>query len=361
MGEIVVEKSLQRIIIGVIFFITTIIVAVIGYVAAGWELIDAIYMVIITIFGVGYGEVKPLESVSLKVFTILVIIAGVLSVTYIVSGIVQSVAAGEIRQALSLKRMSETIANLKGHVIVCGYGRIGQLLAQQLQRDGLPFIVVDSDPQRINLGQEQGYLMHLGNATDEPSLEAVGIRRARALATVLPDDAANVFITLTARELNSSITILSRGELPSTEKKLRLAGADHVVLPATISAGRMANLLINPAAEDFLAQGKGRKALNQLLSEIDIQLSELPVEPHSSLVGATIRDIETQGKGTFIIVALRRQSGEILVHPTQQVFLSAGDALILMGHQGDLPSVIKRQLVKPELRYRGARVRHRRS
>ncbi|MEL6230892.1 MAG: NAD-binding protein [Cyanobacteria bacterium J06627_3] len=351
------EKSLQRIFIGVGFFVTTVIVAVVGYVAAGWALMDAIYMVVITIFGVGYGEVKPLESNSLKVFTILVIIAGVLSVTYIISGVVQSVAAGEIRQALSLKRMSETIANLKGHVIICGYGRIGQLLAQQLQQDGLPFIVIDADPVRVTLGQEQGYLMHLGNATDEDSLEAVGIHRARALATVLPDDAANVFITLTARELNNSIAILARGELPSTEKKLRLAGANHVVLPATISAGRMANLLINPAAEDFLAQGEGRMALNQLLGEIDIQLSELPVESQSGLVGATIRDIETQGHGTFIIVALRRQSGEMLIHPKQDTFLISGDALILMGHQGDLPSVIKRQLVKPELRYRGARVR----
>ncbi|MEM9485439.1 MAG: NAD-binding protein [Cyanobacteria bacterium P01_F01_bin.116] len=351
------EKSLQRIFIGVGFFITTVMVAVIGYVAAGWALMDAIYMVVITIFGVGYGEVKPLESNSLKVFTILVIIAGVLSVTYIISGVVQSVTAGEIRQALSLKRMSETIANLKDHVIICGYGRIGQLLCQQLKQDGLPFIVVDADPQRVSLGQDNGYLMHLGNATDEASLEAVGIHRARALATVLPDDAANVFITLTARELNNKITILARGELPSTEKKLRLAGADHVVLPATISAGRMANLLINPAAEDFLAQGDGRNALNQLLDEIDIQLRELPIEPQSSLVGATIRDIETQGHGTFIIVALRRQSGEILIHPSQNTYLSSGDALIIMGHQGDLPSLIKRQLVKPELRYRGARVR----
>ena len=351
------EKSLQRILIGTSFFIVTVIVAVVGYVVAGWELMDAIYMVVITIFGVGYGEVKPLESNSLKVFTILVIIAGVLSVTYIISGVVQSVAAGEIRQALSLKRMSETIANLKNHVIVCGYGRIGQLLAQQLYQDGLPFVVLDSDPQRVALGQEQGYLMHLGNATDELSLETVGIHQARALATVLPDDAANVFITLTARELNSRITILSRGELPSTEKKLRLAGSDHVVLPATISAGRMANLLINPAAEDFLAKGEGRDVLNQMLLEIDIQLSELPVEPQSSLVGATIKDLETQGHGTFIIVALRRQAGEILVHPKQDTFLATGDVLILMGHQGDLPSVIKRQLVKPELRYRGARVR----
>ncbi|NEQ50774.1 MAG: potassium channel protein [Leptolyngbya sp. SIO3F4] len=351
------EKSLQRIVIGVGFFVSTVIVAVIGYVAAGWTLMDAIYMVVITIFGVGYGEVKPLESNSLKLFTILVIIAGVISVTYIISGVVQSVAAGEIRQALSLKRMSATIANLKGHVIICGYGRIGQLLCQQLKKDGLPFIVVDADPQRVSLGQEEGYLMHLGNATDEASLEAVGVHRARALATVLPDDAANVFITLTARELNNSITILARGELPSTEKKLRLAGADHVVLPATISAGRMANLLINPAAEDFLSQGEGRNALNQLLSEIDIQLSELPVESQSNLVGATIRDIETQGHGTFIIVALRRQSGEILIHPSQDTFLAPGDALILMGHQGDLPSMIKRQLVKPKLAgvYRGQR------
>ncbi|NEP16766.1 MAG: potassium channel family protein [Leptolyngbya sp. SIO4C1] len=228
------ESSLRRIVLGLAFFSLTVISAVGGYILAGWAPLDAIYMVVITIFGVGYGEVKPLESSTLKIFTILVIVAGALSVAYTVSGIVQAIAAGEVHKALNLKRMTQTIANLNAHIIICGYGRIGQLLAERLSASRTAFVVIDSEPSRIAAGQAQGYLMHLGNAADESSLQAVGIHRAKAIATVLPDDAMNVFISLTARELNPRLMILARGELPSTEKKLRLAGANHVVSPTTI-------------------------------------------------------------------------------------------------------------------------------
>ncbi|MEM9162753.1 MAG: potassium channel protein [Cyanobacteria bacterium P01_F01_bin.4] len=351
------ETSLRRIVLGFVFFSLTVVVAVGGYIFAGWSPLDAIYMVVITIFGVGYGEVKPLESPAIKVFTILVIIAGALSVAYIVSGIVQAIAAGEVRKALNLKRMTQTIASLNAHVIICGYGRIGQMLAQRLADTRAAFVVLDSDPTRITAGQELGYLMYLGNAADEGCLQAVGIHRAKALATVLPDDAMNVFISLTARELNPDLMILARGELPSTEKKLRLAGADHVVSPTTISAMRIAHVLTNPAAVDFLSQGEDRTMLNSLLAEIDIHITELPVEAQSRLVKATIGDIEVRGKGTFIIVALRRLGGETLIHPGQETILEAGDSVLIMGHQGDMPNFIQRHAARKELRYRGARVR----
>ena len=245
------QTSFQRIATGVVIFTLTVVAAVTGYVIAGWTLLDAIYMVVITIFGVGYGEVQPLSSIPLKVFTILVIIAGALSVAYTVSGFVQLITEGEIRKHLTTKRMNEDIQLLEDHVIICGFGRIGQMVARQLKAAHQPFVVLDNDPDRIELAREQGYLMCLGNATDETNLEAVRIQKARILATVLPNDAANVFITLTAREMNPQLIILARGEIPSTEKKLRLAGADHVVLPATISAARMTHLITNPYAVDF--------------------------------------------------------------------------------------------------------------
>ncbi|MEO0541162.1 MAG: NAD-binding protein [Cyanobacteria bacterium P01_A01_bin.105] len=356
------DKSVQRIAIGVTFFTITILVAVCGYVIAGWSLLEAVYMVVITVFGVGYGEVRPIEGASLKAFTILVIIAGALSVAYIISGIIQVVAAGEIQKALDLRRMVQTIENLSGHIIICGYGRIGQTLAQQLTAEHRAFVVLDSNPDKISRGQALGYLCYLGNAADEVDLEAVGIHRADAIATVLPDDAVNVFVTLTARELNSSLMILARGEAAATEKKLRLAGANHVVLPTSISALRMAHLLINPATEDFLAQidsgqANGRNNLNQLLAEIDIQIREVPVNPQSELIGKTIGDIEVKGRGTFIIVALRRRYGEILVHPDRQVALHDGDAVLIMGHPDDMPTMIRNQMSRPKLQYRGARVR----
>ncbi|HEY9889869.1 MAG TPA: NAD-binding protein [Candidatus Obscuribacterales bacterium] len=348
------QNSLQRITIGAITFAATVIIAVSGYVIAGWSVLDAIYMVVITIFGVGYGEVQPLNTPGLKVFTMLVIIAGVLSAAYTVSGFVQLITVGEIRKLLHVKRMNQDIERLEKHVIICGFGRIGQMLAKHLKSTHQSFVVIDNDPERVALAQEQGYLMYLGNATDEINLQAVGTHKARTLATVLPDDAANVFITLTAREMNPHLNILARGEIPSTEKKLRLAGANHVVLPATISATRLYYLITHPLAMDFLAQTEGHANLNELLAELDIQLQELPI--NHSLVGGTIGDVEMRGKGTFIIVALRRVNGEVVVHPGRDLYLAQGDTLMIMGHQDDMPNFAQRAAMKREMRYRGARL-----
>ncbi|MGD1860016.1 MAG: potassium channel family protein [Leptolyngbyaceae cyanobacterium] len=349
------QTSFQRIVTGIFIFLLTVTVAVMGYVSAGWTLLDAIYMVVITIFGVGYGEVQPLTSAPLKVFTILVIIAGVLSVAYTVSGFVQLITEGEIRKLLNTKRMNKDIEQLEQHVIICGFGRIGQMLARQLKAAHQPFVVIDNNSDRIELAREQGYLLFLGNATDETNLETVQLRKATTLATVLPNDAANVFITLTAREMNPQLVILARGEIPSTEKKLRLAGADHVVLPATISAARMAHLITNPSAVDFLAQTDGQASLNELLAELDIQIQEMPIQ--AALVGGTVGDVEVRGKGTFIIVALRRAEGEVIVHPQRNLYLLKGDTLMLMGHQGDMPNFAQQAALKREMRYRGARIR----
>ncbi|MBW4481836.1 MAG: NAD-binding protein [Tildeniella torsiva UHER 1998/13D] len=351
------NSSFRRIVTGVIFFTLTVVAAVIGYMVAGWNFLDAIYMVVITIFGVGYGEVQPLTSPPLKVFTIFVIIAGALSVAYIVSGFVQMITEGEIHRALNVKRMTKEIDSLEDHVIICGFGRIGQLVARKLKRDRQPFIIVDNDPERVALAQEQGYLMHQGNATDETALEAAGIHRAKSLATVLPNDAANVFITLTAREMNPALMILARGEMPSTEKKLRLAGANHVVLPASISALRMAHLISHPSAVDFLSQTDGQHGLNEFLAELDIQLNELVIDATSPLIGGTIGDIEVKGQGTFITVALRRADGEVIIHPSRATYLALGDSIILMGHQGDMPNFAQQNAIKKEMRYRGARLR----
>ena len=349
------QTSFQRIVTGFAVFILTVVVAVSGYVMAGWTLLDAIYMVVITIFGVGYGEVQPLESPAIRVFTILVIIAGVLSAAYIVSGFVQLITEGEIRRALNLKRMTREIEHLENHVIICGYGRIGQMVARQLKQMHQLFVVIDASSDRIALARDRGFLMYQGNATDETVLHEAGIHRARVLATVLPDDATNVFITLTARELNPKLMIVARGELPSTEKKLRLAGADQVVLPASISANRMAHLISNPTAVDFLSQGGGRSELNEMLTELDIQLTELQVD--GGMAGGTISDLEMQGKGTFIIVALRRVEGEVLVHPSRDTYLAKGDVLIVMGHQGDMPNFARQAALRRQMRYRGAKLR----
>ena len=331
------HNSFIKIAIGSAFFILTIIVAVIGYLIFGWTTLEAIYMVVITIFGVGYGEVKPLETAPEKIFTIFVILAGTSSALYIVGGFVQMVAEGEITRAFDAQRKRNTIANMENHTIICGYGRIAQVMANQLAKTERAFLIIDRDPQRIALAEERGFLVKAGDATDEDILEALGINNAGVLATVLPDDATNVFITLTARELNPDLLIIARGNLPSTEKKLRLAGANHVISPATVSGVQMANLITRPTSTDFLQEKDRHSSLNDLLAQIDVRLEELTINHSSSLVGKTVGELEIRGKGAFILVALRRSSGELVTHPHSSMMLDSQDILIVLGHQEKLP------------------------
>ncbi|OLP19976.1 potassium channel protein [Leptolyngbya sp. 'hensonii'] len=340
------QGPLRRVITGAIFFFTTIVVAIVGYTLAGWSILDASYMVVITVFGVGYGEVKPLISPTLKLFTMAVIVAGTTSAVYLVGGFVQMFAEGEIRKVLDERRMTMGIESLEQHVIICGFGRIGQMLAKKLIQANQPFVVIDLDGDRMLEASEQGYLVISGNATDEMVLLAAGITRAKALATVLPDDAFNVFITLTARELNPNLMILARGELPSTEKKLKLAGADRVVLPASIGAERMAHMITHPAALDFLQGQEGRRDLNELLAQIDIQLDELLISDRSLFVGRAVSDLEVRGKGAFIVVAVRKADGTIITHPGHDLILDAADIVIVMGHRGDIPQFARHYAIK---------------
>lgn len=266
------------------------------------------------------------------------------------------VTEGEIHRALDTRKKTRDLESLEGHTIVCGFGRIGLILARRLTEEGESFVIMDSNADRIAAAEEMGFRGYHGNATDEEALQAVGIERARVLATVLPNDAINVFITLTGRGMNPDLMIVARGELPSTEKKLRLAGANHVVSPASISGQRMANLITHPNMVEFLDQSDERARLNELLAQIDVQVDELTIPDNSPLVGKTIGDLEVRGKGTFIVVALRRQDGEMTTHPSYATLLSSGDTVIVLGHHGDLPQFSQMFQVKNPLWYRGMKV-----
>ncbi len=227
---------------GLTFFAATCVVATCGYVAAGWEWIDAIYMVTITIFGVGYGEVKPIEEPWLKFFTMGVIFVGCSSLIYVIGGIVQMLAEGEIESMLGSRNRSKEIAKLHDHTIICGYGRVGQMLAVELTNHGESLVVIDREPAKVERAIADGYLAIEGDGADDCVLTEAGIHRARTLATVLPNDATNVFITLSARDLCGAICIIARAESPSTERKLLRSGATSVVMPAAIGAIRIAQL-----------------------------------------------------------------------------------------------------------------------
>lgn len=227
---------------GLVVFAITCLVATVGYVLAGWSWEDAAYMVVITIFGVGYGEVQPIDSVGLKLFTIAVIFAGCSSLIYVIGGVVQMITEGEVKRMMGIHKTNREVSKLSEHTIICGYGRVGRILATELVERGEPMVILDTDLSRVARAEADGYLAVHGDATADDTLHDVGLLQARTLATVLPNDASNVFITLSARDLSENIRIIARAESVSTERKLIRGGANHVVMPAAIGAVRIAEL-----------------------------------------------------------------------------------------------------------------------
>jgi voltage-gated potassium channel len=345
--------SLRRIITGAIFFGLTCVAAVAGYMIAGWTLLDAIYMVVITVFGVGYGEAQPLQHPGLKVFTMGVIIAGCSSGIYVVGGFVQMLAEGEINRALGTRRMSRGIEKLSGHALICGYGRVGQMLAHDLAVAEQPLVVIDTNEGRVQEAQNAGFLAVRGSASEERTLVEAGIDRARVLATVLPDDSANVFITLTARELNPTIEIIARAEYPSTEKKLLRSGANRVVMPAFIGATKIAHMITCPRAEGLLLEDAGKTRLAEELKQLGLEMSEIEIKPGSALVGQTVGDVEVAGCGGLVIVAIKKADGTLMRDPRPDLRLGGGDVFMLLGHSSALPQISRRATSRVATVYRG--------
>jgi voltage-gated potassium channel len=342
----------SRIKVGVVFFAATCLIAVAGYMAAGWELLDAVYMVVITVFGVGYGEAKPLSNSTLKIFTMGVIIAGCSSGIYVVGGFVQMLAEGEINRILGTRRMSKGIEQLVNHAILCGYGRVGQMLAQDLSAAGFPFVVVDSNESRVALAQREGHLALLGSASEESTLHTAGIARAKVLATVLPDDTANVFVTLTAREVNPSIQILARAESPSTEKKLIRSGASRVVMPALIGATKIAHMIVRPSAEDMLRADLASMQINEDLRQIGLELGDINIRADSPLAGGRVGDLHTIDSSGFVIVGIKRADGSTVRAPQANVQLAVGDTIVILGHRETIPKIALRAK-RTAVTYRG--------
>ncbi len=347
------NSSMRRILTGAVFFGITCVTAVSGYMLAGWTLLDSIYMVIITVFGVGYGETQPLKNAELKVFTMGVIVAGCSSGIYVVGGFVQMLAEGEINRALGTRRMSKGIEKLSGHALICGFGRVGQMLAHDLKVAEQPLVVIDNNEGRVQEAQNAGFLAVRGSASEEQTLVVAGIDRARVLATVLPDDSANVFITLTARELNPSIEIIARAESPSTEKKLLRSGANRVVMPALIGATKIAHMITCPSAEDLLAETVGKLKLNEELKQIGLEMTEIEIKPGMPLAGQTVADVELTGSGGLVIVAIRKADGTVVRDPRPDVPLCVGDIFVILGHSNALPQVARRVSARVAMVYRG--------
>ena len=350
----VLSAPVKKIVTGITLFTTVCVLAVSGYVAAGWDLEDAVYMAVITIFGVGYGEVEPIDTAQLRALTILVIVAGYGAAIYTVGGFAQMLLDGELNRVIGARRMMKDIDQLRDHTIICGVGRMGSILARELKQAGQPFVVIDRDSPRVREAQERGYLVLNGDATEEHVLEQAGIQRATSLATVLSEDATNVFVTITARALNDHIEIIARGENPRTESKLLGCGANRVVLPTAIGAAKVAHLIIRPSAEHMVEQITRSAGMNDELKHIGLRFDELKVSTNSPIVDRTLGDIEVRSNHGFLIVGVRHQDGVTDLNPPTDLRLIAGDVVIVLGHTDDIPQLASRfSAEKSRITYRG--------
>ncbi len=328
-------------------------IGVTGYVLAGWPFVDALYMVIITIFGVGYGEVRSVDDPKLKFFTMGLIVAGCSAGLWVIGGLVEFMADGKIREALGKRRMSQQIDAMTKHTIVCGFGRVGQILCRDLAAAEMPLLVIDADPERLALAESFGYPTVAGDAAEERTLRAAHIETARVVAVVLPDDAANVFVTLSARELSPSVQIIARGERPDTERKLLRSGANRVVLPAAAGANRMARMITHPPPESLLADAANMTELNQSLIDIGLEIAEVVLAADDELVGSPLSAVDLR-ESAAMIIALRKTDGEIRRSPHGTTVLEAGDAIIIVGRHGDLPRSLRRLAAPAAVTWRGS-------
>jgi Trk K+ transport system NAD-binding subunit len=322
-------SPLRNLLAGVAYLLVVVLLATGAYAACGWPPADAFFMVITTVFTVGYGEIRPIDTALLRSITITLILLGCTGTIFVTGALVQLITASQFAQILGSRRMQTTIARLTDHVIVCGYGRIGQMLVRELHAAGLDCVVLERDTARVALAQEHGFLATQADATDEDALTAAGVGRARVLATVLPNDAANVFITLSARSLNAALTIIARGEAPSTETKLLQAGANRVVLPAHIGAERIAELILYSDMDRLLA-GNGAD-LGRDLRRVGLELEVVSVTPGSRCVGLSVAALEAAAAGAFLVVGVNRAAGGKLMQPAGDLVIAAGDGVALVG------------------------------
>jgi voltage-gated potassium channel len=304
-----------------------------GYIVIeGMSFLDALYMTVITISTVGYGEVKPLDQQG-RVFTIALIVLGVGTAFYLFATMTEIIIEGQLRDYLGAKGMLRKIHRLKDHVIICGFGRFGRAVAEELLRHRVPMVIIDSNPQSAEDLIRLDIPHLIGDAMHDDVLEDAGIRSARALVAATASDADNVYITLAAREKNRAISIHARGEGDVGLRRLKLAGADQVISAYQYGGYRVASTIIRPSVVDFIelfTSGRGE----------EVDLEEIRIPENSRMVGKTVMGIE-QAVGRLRIVALKRGEDPIKIIPQPTTQVQAGDLVVAIGDRAGLEALVK--------------------
>lgn len=293
-----------------------------------------VYLTIITVFTVGYGDIVPLHS-SGRIFTVFLVISSVSFVFYTFSKITETLIEGELRGLYRRRKMNKEIIRLRNHYIICGFGRIGKGICKILKEHHRPFLVIEKDEEEIHVLEELGYLRLHGDGAADEILQAAGIERAKGLVSVVASDADNLFITLTARGLNPDLYIMTRSSGgPRVRTKLQRAGASKVISPYAIGARRMAHLIVRPTVADFID-------LTTRASELDLMMDELVVSSGSRLNGKNLIESEIRKKYDVIVVAIKRHDDVMLFNPKPDSMILSGDILIVLGSTDSILALTK--------------------
>ncbi len=298
------------------------------YYIENMPLFEAFYMTIITISTVGFSEVRPLTPYG-RIITIIIISIGITIGAYTIGMLVRIFVEGELKKSFGRKKMESQISKLKNHYIVCGFGRIGELICRELHSYNVDFVVLEKDPLVLEKLEDSGFLYLPMDATSEETLIQAGIMDAKGLVTAVTHDADNVFIILTAKGLRPDIFVLSRSSDVKNEGKLTRAGASRVVSPYLIGGRRMAQMLVKPTVTDFID-------IAMMNNKLDLLMEEARIRPGSELVGKNLVESNLRQDYGVIIVAIKKNIGQMIFNPMPSEKLEAEDILVVLGKKEDM-------------------------
>ena len=313
----------------VVLLLTMIVGGTVGYMLLeGWGAWDAFYMTVITVTTVGYKEVHDLSRVG-QAFTVVLLFGGVGAALYTFTLLATLVVEGGLPKRIQRRRQLRMLDTIKDHFIICGYGRIGSIVAKQLHRQHVPLVVIERDPERMHAAIEDGALAVEADASAEDVLRRVGIARARGLIAVVGTDAENVYAVLSARVLRPDLFIIGRAETDDATIKLKRAGADRVISPYQIGALQIAQTALRPAVVDFVALATGT-------DNLELAMEEIPIAPGSSLADRSLIDANLGQRFSVIVVGIQRADLRIEFNPRSDSPIRAGDKLVVLGRADSL-------------------------
>ena len=330
----VVSPVVRRIAITGGLLILTMLFGTTGFIwLEGYSLFDAFYMTLITITTVGYQEIHPLSHAG-RIFNSFLILFGVSVMFVAVGAITHTMIELELRDHFGRRGRKQVIDKLKDHFIVCGYGRVGRHASLELLRTGALFVVVDRNEARVEMARQAGMNAMQGDSTRDDTLRKAGIDRAKGLVSALATDADNLFVILSAKQLNSRLTVVTRAGEEEAEQKLRLAGADTVFAPFSMAGQRLAHALLRPHVSTFLDSATTAMGL-------DVSIEQIQVAGGTEVVSKSLRDLQVRRDLGVIVLAISKPGGKMLFNPPAETEISAGDYLIVMGATPNLRELEK--------------------